>query len=87
MARWMERLAEFEFSVQHRPGETHGNADGMSRIPSNEAEQSVFTNPKNCVLSTSQGSVSRRTTNKEMVLYQAVDAALSQAVSWVKKGE
>ena len=33
VARWLERLAEFVFTVQHRPGKTHGNADGMSRIP------------------------------------------------------
>ena len=32
-ARWMERIAVFDFEIQHRPGVKHGNADGMSRIP------------------------------------------------------
>lgn len=29
--RWLERLAEFEFQVVHRPGRQHGNADALSR--------------------------------------------------------
>ena len=33
VARWMERLAEFDFDVEHRPGRLHGNADAMSRRP------------------------------------------------------
>ena len=31
-ARWIEALAEFDFSVVHRPGSRHRNADAMSRI-------------------------------------------------------
>jgi hypothetical protein len=31
IARWLEILAEFRFSLQHRPGEKHSNADGLSR--------------------------------------------------------
>ena len=31
VARWLEQLAEFKFKVQHRPGKSHGNADGLSR--------------------------------------------------------
>ena len=33
MARWLERLARFQFDIEHRPGRKHGNSDGMSRIP------------------------------------------------------
>ena len=32
VARWLEKLAEFEFKVQSRPGKRHGNADGLSRF-------------------------------------------------------
>ena len=32
-ARWMVRLAAFDFDIKHRPGKQHGNADGMSRTP------------------------------------------------------
>jgi transposase InsO family protein len=30
--RWLETLATFEFTVQHRSGVQHGNADALSRI-------------------------------------------------------
>jgi transposase InsO family protein len=33
LARWLERLAAYDFSVQHRPGREHGNADALSRRP------------------------------------------------------
>ena len=33
LARWLERLQEYNFSVVHRPGVQHGNADSLSRIP------------------------------------------------------
>uniref|UniRef100_A0A5S6Q481 Reverse transcriptase n=1 Tax=Trichuris muris TaxID=70415 RepID=A0A5S6Q481_TRIMR len=32
-ARWIERLAEFDMKVEHRPGKRHANADAMSRRP------------------------------------------------------
>lgn len=33
VCRWIEKLSEYSFSVVHRPGKQHGNADGLSRIP------------------------------------------------------
>jgi len=32
-SRWLEVLEEFNFSVEHRPGTKHGNADALSRRP------------------------------------------------------
>ena len=29
--RMLQKLQEFDFQVVHRPGEKHGNADGLSR--------------------------------------------------------
>ena len=31
-ARWLEKLAAFDYEVQHRPGKSIGHADGFSRI-------------------------------------------------------
>jgi len=31
LARWIETLAEFDCTVEHRPGRLHSNADGLSR--------------------------------------------------------
>ena len=33
-ARWLEQLAEFQYTVVHRPGKSHSNADALSRFPS-----------------------------------------------------
>jgi len=31
LARWVETLAEFDFTIEHRPGRLYSNVDGMSR--------------------------------------------------------
>ncbi|XP_062421526.1 uncharacterized protein clasp1b [Pungitius pungitius] len=36
LARWLEELQGYEFSVVHRAGERHGNADALSRRPCTE---------------------------------------------------
>ena len=33
VARWVQKLQEYHFTVKHRPGKSHNNADAMSRIP------------------------------------------------------
>ena len=33
IARWLEKLAPFDYEVRHRPGKSIGHADGLSRIP------------------------------------------------------
>ena len=33
LARWLAKLQQFHFSIEHRPGAQHGNADGLSRYP------------------------------------------------------
>lgn len=32
-ARWLERLEEYDYTIQHRPGRVHSNADTLSRRP------------------------------------------------------
>ena len=31
-ARWLKKIAAFDYEVQHRPGRSIGDADGLSRI-------------------------------------------------------
>ena len=33
LARWLEALQEYNFTIEHRKGRLHGNADAMSRKP------------------------------------------------------
>ena len=39
MARWLHALQQFQFSIVHRPGKDHGNADGLSRAPTSLCRQ------------------------------------------------
>ena len=32
MARWRQRMAQFDFDIYHRAGDKHGNADALSRV-------------------------------------------------------
>ena len=36
LSRWMIFLQQFNFQFEYKPGKSHGNADAMSRRPSNE---------------------------------------------------
>ena len=39
VARWLETLAEFRYTLTHRTGPKHGNADGLSRRPCGDCRQ------------------------------------------------
>ena len=39
MARWLHTLQQFQFSIVHRAGHDHGNADGLSRAPTTPCRQ------------------------------------------------
>ena len=39
MARWLHTLQQFQFSIVHRAGNDHGNADGLSRAPTSPCRQ------------------------------------------------
>lgn len=44
LARWAMELSTYNFTVIHRPGKTLGNADGLSRRPYNEIDNTPVTN-------------------------------------------
>lgn len=37
LARWLERLGEYNFEIIHRPGRLRSNADSLSRRPSRQS--------------------------------------------------
>lgn len=41
MARWLQLLAEYDFSIEHRPKRQRNNADAMSRIPCPQGQHST----------------------------------------------
>ena len=48
LARWIMILQEYSFTIQHRAGIAHGNADGRSRLPSTNASTSCSQSTLNC---------------------------------------
>ena len=41
LARWLEKLQEYSFTIQHRPGKQHLNADALSRLSEVEVGSDV----------------------------------------------
>ncbi|GBM30699.1 hypothetical protein AVEN_259566-1 [Araneus ventricosus] len=37
IARWIQRLQEYDFKIQHRKGTSHGDEDAFSRSPCKES--------------------------------------------------
>ena len=44
-ARWLAQLQEYKFTIEHRAGTKHGNADAMSRRPCTRPNMCVFCQP------------------------------------------
>ena len=40
LARWIEKLQEYKFTIIHRPGRKHNNADALSRAPCQQCGRS-----------------------------------------------
>ena len=38
LARWLETLSNYNFTVEHRPGKLHTNVDALSRLPYDNAD-------------------------------------------------
>ena len=38
LARWLKILGEYQFTVEHRPGNKHSNADALSSIPCRQCD-------------------------------------------------
>ena len=72
VARWIERLAEYDFDIVHRPGKQHSNADALSRYPVSVVtmEESWF------------GPALKADFRKQ----QAKDTITSELLRWVSKG-
>ena len=76
LARWLERLQEYDFTIQYRPGIAHTNADAMSRRP-------CVHNPcKGCDRVESKENLARQQNEIVAIQYRTADHA-SELVSRV----
>ena len=76
VARWLEKLAEYDYEIQHRPGRKHSNADAMSRYPLQFEVNAINENeiwiPKMSA--------------KEMRAAQLQDATIKHVLDWLQAG-
>ncbi|XP_061754270.1 uncharacterized protein LOC133551511 isoform X2 [Nerophis ophidion] len=80
LARWLERLGEYNFEIVHRPGQLHGNADSLSRRPCRQSCPCKLQNPSIPQLSVSHQAVQcdlYSDINQAMLSPVGVDKALS----------
>jgi hypothetical protein len=89
VARWLERLAEFEFTIQHRPGKNHANADGLSRICrqcGQEAEEQTTLPVSNITPEETLDKWNPAWTVGEVQRSQDEDADISVIKKWIRDG-
>ena len=95
-ARWIERLSIFNFTIEHRPGQKHGNADGVSRRPWPDNELKTHTevvtsddNVRSVTMKTdeSTGHWCHRWTKSDMKLHQYKDSHIGRVLKLVEAGE
>ena len=79
VARWLESLAEYEFTVQHRPGKKHTNADALSRVPCQDATVNANSIP----LDRTDSWLSQLT-KREIRELQSRDEGIEQVIEWVE---
>ena len=83
VARWLERLSDFDFEVEHRPGHLHGNADGLSRL-TGEGTTLEEQGEEDAMLIQSVNV--EPLSNECIKATQKQDPVLSQVVDWLKSG-
>eukprot|EP00731_Ephydatia_muelleri_P013152 Em0007g462a len=79
VARWLERLEEYEFTVQHRPGKKHGNADPLSRYPCHQcSNQPVGVHATTDQRGSNVGGWALQWSKQEVIQFQTDDPDIGQ---------
>ena len=83
VARWLERLAEFDIKVEHRPGAQHTNADALSRQSCSQCGQTFGEEPHNDLALVALISLFPQWTEEEISTMQQSDPDLKQMKEWL----
>ncbi|KAL1265478.1 hypothetical protein QQF64_003505 [Cirrhinus molitorella] len=82
LAKWLEKLKEYDFKVVHRPGPCHENADVLSSVTL-ESCQVGEVQPANTTNTTSFSGW----TTEELRAAQAADPDIALIKRWMKESE
>lgn len=86
LARWLERLQEYTFTIAHRPGRKHQNADALSRRPCSQCgRESHFDNA--VIAAEHQTTVLTERSPAELRKLQIEDGPIGFMLQAVEKGE
>ncbi|VEN40030.1 unnamed protein product [Callosobruchus maculatus] len=87
VARWIERLQEFDFDIENRAGKSHGNADALSRRPCSD-------DCARCNRAKTKDAIIRRTTvvddrwqPTELQKDQEEDPSLKLIIEWKREDQ
>jgi len=83
VARWLERLQEYDFEVCHRKGSQHGNADALSRYPLPQLV--VETSSTTTVVASVTSPMLTERTADELTMLQQRDEDIGPILDAVKK--
>ena len=87
-ARWQTFIEEFQFTIIHRPGTQHSNADALSRRPTSEKESEETTCHATTIKEvepTHESNKTEATFKEEMSELQAKDIEIGPIFQWRKR--
>ena len=87
VARWIEFLSAFHMDIEHRPGRSHGNADGVSRIPCRQCGKNEDNEEDQKLYQVSQNESSTNIDVPRLKDAQDKDRDISFIKHWLEKGE
>ena len=92
VARWLEILYTYTFTVEHRPGRLHGNADSLRRKPDSQSNKAVEDEDACIVGSTDRNCLQLHITEAEdddrnLIKLQREDEDLARVRTWVENKE
>jgi len=91
VARWLETLSSYSFTIEHRKGRLHGNADGLSRIPCRQCgrDESIETHMEIDTGTTIPNQLNQLGPEKQLDIqtYQDEDRDISLVRQWVVEGK
>lgn len=90
LARWLERLSEYDVQITYRKGSCNGNADALSRRPCEPSCAHCSNKERRAGSETKSGTVAnvvRLDSPPEWTTAQQADPLLKEVTQWVVDGE